>query len=362
MRGKRLLIIALSILLAVAVACGNNNNKNGEEKYQSKLVIKASVDSGEPLIDKEFYVLPYSLLEKMRLIERDIRQEYDLGGLEEAIRQEINYHPQKDALDKKINDALDYYNSNMKRSEAALENLKARERNLFASVKPLFQKYINAAYTNPQERNKKLRELNSKSDWDGIYYYFLNETRKTDSLGSQAKAAFDTLQQHIDSNQKTFNQIQKQIVHHTKMLKTLPDETRRKLDRWQSQIDKLKEEVYKRTSEVRAEVQNVTKQRCLKWWHTADKTPFKTDKKGKATVRLITGKYWIAGMVKINNENIIWDLAHEILRSKSEAEINMENAIDIKNPEMKEIIIAALSGQLPEKVAEKTEEETSEKK
>ncbi len=361
MRGKQLSIIALSILLAVAVACGNNNN-NGEEKYHSKLVIKASIKSGEPLVDTEFYVLTYSLLEKMRLIEREVRQEYDLGGLEEAIRQKINYHPQKDALDKKINNALDYYNSNMKRSKAALDNLKARERNLFASVKPLFQKYINAAYTNPQERNKKLRELNSKSDWDGIYYYFLNETRKADSLVSQAKAAFDTLQQNIDSNQKTFNQIQKQIVHHTKMIKTLPDETRRKLDRWQSQIDKLKEEVYKRTSEVRVEVQNVTKQRCLEWWQRADKTPFKTDKKGKAIVKLMTGKYWIAGIVKINDKNLIWDVPHEILRGKSEAEITMQNASDIKNPEMKEIVIAALSGQLPEKVAEKTEEETSEEK
>jgi vacuolar-type H+-ATPase subunit I/STV1 len=362
MRGKRLLIIALSILLAVAVACGNNNNNNGEEKYHSKLVIKASVKSGEPLVDKEFYVLTYSLLEKMRLIERDVRQEYDLGGLEEAIRQKINYHPQKDALDKRINNALDYYNSNMKRSEAALDNLKARERNLLASVKPSFQKYINVAYTNPQERNNKLRELNSKSDWDGIYYYFLNETRKVDSFGSQAKAAFDTLQQKIDSNQKTFNQIQKQIVHHTKVLKTLPDETRRKLDRWQSQIDKLKEEVYKRTSEIRVEVQNVTKQRCLEWWQTADKTPFKTDKKGKATVKVMTGKYWIAGIIKINDKNLIWDLPHEILRSKSEAEINMQNVIDIKNPELKEIVIAALSGQLPEKVAEKTEEKISEEK
>lgn len=362
MRGKRLLIIALSLLLAIAIACGNNKNKTGEEKYQVKLIVKASVKSGEPLVNKEFYVLNCSLLEEMRLLERDIRQEYDLGGLEEVIRQEINYYPQKDALDKKINDALDYYNSNMPRSEAALVTLKAQENSLLAAVRPIFQKYINVAYTNPQERNNKLRELNSKRDWDGIYYYFLNETRNAGSLGSQAKATFDELQQNIDKNQKTFNKIQQQIVYHTKIIKTLPDETRRKLDNWQGQIDKLKEEVYKRTSKVREEVHNVTKQKCLEWWQTTEKTPFKTDKKGKATIKLITGKYWVVGMIKIGNTDFIWDVPQEILRSKSEAEINTQNAVDIKNPEMKEIVIAALSGQLPEKVAEKPEEEKSEQK
>lgn len=357
MKRKIALIIGLMILLALAIACKNNSTgEDGEERYESRVIVNASVQllSGEtePLVNAELFLLNYSLLEKMRLIERDVRKEFNLGGVEQAVRQEMNYHPQKDALDKKISDALDYYNTQMNRSQTALKNLEAKEQNLLAAIKAPFRKYITAAYSNPSERNKKLRALARKRDWDGVYFLFLNESRNAESLGSGAKAAFDELQQKIDSNQKAFNQIQKQILHHRKVVKTLPDETARKLDKWRGQIEELNKKVEERTGKIRDEVIKITKQRCLEFWQATEKIPFKTDAKGEATVKVLTGKYWIAGLTEVEKKEHIWDLPFEIIRSKSKVEINSQNAIDIRNPHLYEIMVSALKGEKPEKSTE----------
>ena len=358
MKGKLIFIIILTALLALTVACKNKSNGENDKRFESKVTIQASVKLGsgksQALANSDLFLLDYSLIEKMKLIDRQVKQEFNLGGLEEAVRQQINYHPQVSALEKKINDALDYYNSNMKRSEAALKNLEARESSLVAALKPPFRKYISAAYSNPPERNRKLRELASKRDWDSVYYLFLNESRNFKSNDPKAKAAYNALQQSVDKNQKTFNQINKQIIYHNKLIKTLPDETSKKLERWRGQIEDLKRQVEERTGKERAEVVKVSGQRCLQFWSTTKKIPLKTDSKGISTLTLLTGKYWVAGLAEVESNKNIWDVPFEIKKSKTKIELSSQNVADIRNPELYQIVVDALSGKKPEKISEES--------
>jgi|GEM_PF-3311653 len=342
MRRKVLLPLLVLLLLGV-VGCGK---KPEEMRSEVTIILSLSQAPGmpKPVADHKLYVLKYNLVDQLNMVAGKTKDEMKLGELEDSVRREIGYYDKEKVINSKIEKALDDLDKKVSYSKSRLALMRQKEQALVARVKRVFTQYIRQAYTDPATRRRKLAELARKKDWDGVYFYYLDEMRKASSLSGPAKASFDRLKKTVDSASREYGPIKKEIVVNTQVVNTLPPKVYKKVDAWQAQLDKLKQKVAKIVEERRGDVYSQVRDKVVDFFlNDKSKIELTTDASGKAMIKLPLGEYWVATIVKKGDKMLIWNVPFKIKKEKELIKLTPANVSKLTSTELKGYVIESLT-------------------
>jgi hypothetical protein len=351
MRRKLLLLFLAVLFVGMVGGCGK---KPDELRAQVTvfLSLSESAEHPKPAADHKVYILEYDLVDQLNMVAGKTKNEMKLGELEESVRQEIGYYEKEKVFDDRIEKALVDLDKKVSYSKSRLALMQQKEQALVSKVKNSFTNYINQAYPAPAVRREKLSQLRGKNDWDGVYFFYLDESRKSSSLSGSAKTAFENLKKVFDSSSREYGPIKREIVENTRVVKTLPPEVYKKVDRWQGEIDKLKQQVAKIVEQRRGDVYSEVIDHVVDFFLTDEtKIELTTDGSGKAMVSMPLSEYWAAALVKIDDKELIWNVPFKAKRDKELVKLNPANVSRLTSPELKGYVIrsltAAMEGEKP---------------
>jgi len=312
---KRNLISVLVILLILSVSCS---------KKESSITIKAGVvmKSGDvkDVARQEFLITKTDLIEAWKGIKEEVVGDMDL--VREDIIAENDYTAQINSLENEI--------ANLRKAIKELPTLNSEQ---FKKAKTEYIKILNEYeeidpenstddYSYPRHMEKVIENLedmeDSKISVDRVLERF---TGRYWPIPDEQKEKYKKIQEKLKNNVSDLIDAIYWAMH----------ESEAKLAKKTQEQEALSKEINKKVDEkyelqmknAQDEFNNQLKDKII--------SSFKTNLEGQSAFTLRKGQYYIFGLAKIADNNIIWSLPFDVEKSEQDVELSNDNAHSISD-------------------------------